>query len=159
MFGVALVKLKGYGAAMQLTPHFSLEELCHSDTANAEGIDNTPSLQVSKNLTVTAQMLEQVRTLLGHPIQVTSGFRCPTLNARVGGVSNSAHLYGMAADILCPDFGTPLEVCYRIANSGIKFDQLIHEHLAADWTHIAWSDTNRQQLLTIDHNGTREGLS
>lgn len=144
---------------MQLTPHFSLEELIHSDTANARGIDNTPSSSIIYNLSLTAQLLEQVRALLGQPLTVSSGFRCPALNAAVGGVPDSAHLHGQAADILCPGFGTPLEVCRAIERSGIKFDQLIHEHLAADWTHIAWSAGQRMQILTIDHSGTRKGLS
>lgn len=158
MFGVALVKLKGYGSQMQLTPHFTLEELIHSDTANARGIDNSPSPEIIENLRKTAQMLERVRTLLGQPITISSGYRCPALNAAVGGVPDSAHLYGQAADILCPGFGTPLEVCQAIQKSMIPFDQLIREHLAADWTHIAWSTSQRMQILTIDHSGTRFGL-
>jgi zinc D-Ala-D-Ala carboxypeptidase len=93
-----------------------------------------------------APLLEEVRRIRGgKPIQVTSGYRCPALNAAVGGVPDSAHLLGCAADFLCPTFGTPLQVCRAIAgySPALDFDQVIHEHLAADWTHIAWSPDQR----------------
>lgn len=46
-------------------------------------------------------VLEKARTLYHHPITISSGFRCPAHNVEVGGLPNSAHLTGEAADIVC----------------------------------------------------------
>ena len=101
----------------QLTIHFSLEELTCSDTAVRLGIDNTPSDEVMANLNILAQGLEQVRTLLSlnnRPILISSGYRCSALNEALHGASNSAHMDGYAADFICPDFGTPLDIVKKI---------------------------------------------
>ena len=135
---------------MQLTPNFSLEELIASDTAARAGIDNTPPPALMDNLQALAQGLESVRALLGNPIHVNSGYRSPALNARVGGAPNSRHMTGLAADILCPQFGTPLDVCRAIAASGIPIDQVIHEY--ANWCHVSFTPAGaapRRELLTI----------
>ena len=136
---------------MQLSANFSLEELIASEIAARAGIDNTPTPEVLVNLRTLAQGLELVRHALGdRPIHVTSGYRCPELNARVGGVSNSAHTSGLAADILCPQFGSPLEVCWAIASQHIATDQIIHEF--GRWCHVAfaaWGSLARNQYLTI----------
>ena len=86
---------------MQLTPNFSLEQLIHSETAERERIDNTPAPEIVKNLRLLAQGLEQVRTLIGFPLDISSGYRCPRLNSRVGGAKTSQHTRGQAADFTC----------------------------------------------------------
>lgn len=43
--------------------------------------------------------LDKLREIYGYPIMVSCGYRCPYHNAEVGGVSNSQHVMGMAADI------------------------------------------------------------
>lgn len=141
-----------------LTPHVTLEEMTASQTAAREGIDNTPTDHVIlANLKKTAELLEQVRTLLGSkPIIISSGYRCLELNTKIGSSSTSAHVQGQAADFTCPGFGTPYQICKAIASSNIQFDQLIYEF--ASWVHIAWSPANRRQLLTIDNSGTRWGI-
>ena len=135
----------------RLTDHFSLAELTQSETAARRRIDNTPSLAVVENLTRTAQTLEQVRTLLGaRPILVSSGYRSPALNAAVGGAAGSAHMTGLAADFICPGFGSPLEICRKIAASNIPFDQIIQE---GTWVHIGLAPAGtkpRQQALTAN---------
>jgi len=104
---------------MMLSEHFSLEELTASEVAARAGIDNTPSPEAMGNLLRLAEGLELVRAALGNnPIHVTSGYRSPRLNQMVGGAKNSMHMQGLAADILCPSFGPPLEVCRAIATSG-----------------------------------------
>jgi hypothetical protein len=130
---------------MQLTPHFSLEELTFSSTAVRLGIDNTPSPEVVANLTALCLELEIVRSLLGFPMHIDSGYRCPALNSVVNGVPNSAHLSGWAADFICPVFGTPLDIVRAIAASNIQFDQLIQE---GTWVHISTAPTLRQEVLT-----------
>ena len=136
---------------MMLSEHFSLEELTASEVAARAGIDNTPSPEAMGNLLRLAEGLELVRAALGNnPIHVTSGYRSPRLNQMVGGAKNSMHMQGLAADILCPSFGPPLEVCRAIATSGIPFDQVIHEF--GQWCPAGFAPeghTVRNQLLTI----------
>lgn len=130
---------------MNLSPHFTLEELAFSQTAIRNGLDNFPSPVVQKNLKRVAETLEQVRTLVGKPISVSSGYRSPVVNRAVGGASNSAHVLGLAADIHCSGV-TPKQLANAIKSSGIVFDQLIYE---GTWVHIGLSDGNpRQQVLT-----------
>ena len=135
----------------QLTEHFALEELTASQTALERGIDNTPAPDIIANLTVTAQGLEQVRALLGNnPIHISSGYRCSALNAAVRGVPDSAHLTGFAADIECPDFGTPTQIVEAIAASSIPFDQAITE---GTWAHVSFAPTLRRNTLTAHFDG------
>lgn len=141
---------------MNVTPHFTLEELMQSQTAARLGLDNTPPAEMIAALKRTAQLLEEVRALLGKPILVSSGYRSPAVNRAVGGAVNSAHMLGCAADFSCPSFGSPLDICRAIAGSDIAFDQLIHEFRA--WVHIAWAPSPRKMVLTIDGAGTRPGL-
>ncbi len=140
-----------------LTPHIAYEEMIASQTASRMGIDNTPDELIYANLVETAHLLEAVRSLLGNrPILISSGYRSPGVNSATGGARNSAHLTGKAADFTCPGYGNPIDVCNAIAQSGIMFDQLIHEF--GSWVHIAWDQNMRQQVLTIDNYGTRLGL-
>ncbi len=153
---------------IQLSPHFSLNEFTDSATAKERGIDNTPTSNALTNLKSLAWVLEQVREVLGHPITITSGYRSAELNAAVGGQKFSVHQDGLAADILCPEYGTPLEVCKAIERSGILFDQVISEHGGQGgregqihWCHFAVGYRGiggRRECLTIDGKGTRKGL-
>lgn len=129
---------------MQLTEHFSLEELTASKTAAAHKIVNTPDAVSAANLKVLADGLEQVRGLLNAPIDIHDGYRCPALNKAVGGVPNSAHAEGYAADFVCPGYGTPLEIVEKLQNA-VVFDQLIQE---GTWVHISFAPTLRKQVLT-----------
>lgn len=135
-----------------LSPHFSFREMTTTNT----GLDNTPHGQHLVNLQFTAQMMEQVRALLGHPITVNSAYRSPTVNRKVGGVPTSAHALGFAVDFTCWSYGTPYDICQAIARSGIQFDQLILEKNR--WVHIGFGPRKRQQLLTLPPNGRRYEL-
>ncbi len=129
----------------QLTDHFTLEELTFSSTAVRNNLDNTPSLEIVAHLTTLAIGLEQVRALLGAPMHIDSGYRCAALNAAVGGSSKSAHMEGYAADFICPQFGTPLEIVKAIEASDILFDKCIQEGC---WVHISFNPKARRVLLT-----------
>ncbi len=129
----------------QLTAHFALEELTRSSTAERLAIDNTPSLETVARLTILAMGLEKVRALLGAPLSIDSGYRCPALNKAVGGVPDSAHVQGYAADFICPAYGSPLMIARAIADSGIDFDQVIQE---GTWVHVSFDPRLRRQLLT-----------
>ena len=80
--------------------YFSLREMTKSDTARRLGIDNTPSDSIKKNLTLFINtILDPIREDWGGPISISSGYRCPELNAKVGGAKTSGHLYGFCADL------------------------------------------------------------
>lgn len=141
---------------MQLSKNFSLEELTHSDLATRKGINNDPTSNIINNLGRLAQLLEQVRKMVGRPITVSSGYRCPELNKAVGGQPNSQHMQGCAADIRALNM-TPDQLVKAIINTDIQFDQLIREF--DSWVHISVTnnpqDIPRGQTLIIDKLGTR----
>jgi hypothetical protein len=89
---------------MNLTPHFTLEELTHSNTGKARGIDNVPSTVELKRLRALADGLEKVRASMGAPLKINSAFRNRATNSAVGGASQSRHLMGDAADIAIGNF-------------------------------------------------------
>ena len=139
---------------MQLSEHFSLEELIA--TSHRE-FDNTPNATEIANLTRLAATLEQVKTLLGgKPVMINSGFRSKQVNDSVGSKDTSQHRIGCAADIRIPGM-TPNEVVKAIIASDIGYDQLIREF--DSWTHISVPDMPsrppRKQALIIDRQGTR----
>lgn len=142
---------------MNLTPHFTLEELTASETAERNGWDNSPNDQELANLTRLADFLEQVKVVLGgKPIMISSGLRTKKVNDAVGSRDTSQHRIGCAADFRVPGM-TPDEVVRKIVASGIKFDQVIREF--DRWTHISVPNTDstapRKQALIIDKAGTR----
>lgn len=132
---MANVKITPSNGKVQLSEHFTLEELIHSDTAQARGLNNTPNPLQVQSLFKVAALLEQIRNLLGGvPITVNSGYRSPAVNAAVGGVPTSDHQQGCAVDFVCPAYGSPLQICRTLAASSIKFRQLIQENT---WVHIS----------------------
>ena len=142
---------------MNLTPHFTLEELTASETAERNGWDNSPNDAELANLTRLADFLEQVKVVLdGKPIMISSGLRTKKVNDAVGSKDSSQHRTGCACDFRVPGM-TPDEVVRKIMASGIAFDQVIREF--DRWTHISIpnsDDTNpRKQALIIDKAGTR----
>lgn len=140
--------MKGLNLTTKLTDHFSLEELTFSQTALRKGINNVPSSEVKKNLLLLAQNLEKVRSILMSPIRISSGYRSPELNKAIGGVSNSAHIDGYAADFTSP-FGTPFAIVKKLKDAGIKCDQCIMEGgNIGGWVHISFAPAMRNKFLT-----------
>lgn len=135
-----------------LTPHFSLDELTVSNEGARRGLDNTPGPDVIRNLTRLANVMEEVRALLGVPIHINSGYRSPAVNAAIGGAKHSAHLEGLAADFTAGTFGSPLDIARKIAASDIIYDQLIFEHT---WVHLGLAEDGheRRQELTLATGG------
>ena len=139
---------------MKLSPHFSLEELTHSDIAVRLGIDNTPTVEIIDNLTFLAGELEYVRDILGHPMLVSSGFRCNALNDHLGSKRTSSHTKGLAVDFICPSFGNPHSVVSAIVMANINYDQVILEY--DRWVHLSFKQVDpRKQALIIDKKGAR----
>jgi putative chitinase len=139
---------------MNLTEHFTLEELTHTDHRELE---NTPNEQELANLKRLAEFLETVKTVLGgKPIMVNSAFRSKAVNDAVGSKDTSQHRVGCAADLRVPGM-TPDEVVKAIIASGIGYEQVIREF--DRWTHVSIPNnpngTPRKQALIIDKQGTR----
>lgn len=142
---------------MQLTPHFTFEELYASEIAERNNIDNTPSdPYILDNLKFLAERLEDVRSVLQKPIHVNSAYRCTLVNGMLGSKPTSAHVKGLAADIICPSYGKPRDIVHAIIGSDIQYDQVILEY--DRWCHIGFADKGqkpRLQKLIIDSKGTR----
>lgn len=139
---------------MNLTEHFTLEELTHTDHRELE---NTPNETELANIKRLAEFLERVKTVLGgKPIMVNSAFRSKAVNDAVGSKDSSQHRVGCAADIRVPSM-TPDEVVRAVIASDLGYDQVIREF--DRWTHISIPNvvggTPRKQALIIDKQGTR----
>ena len=151
----------------QLTPHFTLEELTHTDHRT---LDNTPTTQerciidgkevmvnAYENMPRLANFLEQLKVILGgKPIIVNSAFRSEAVNTAVGSKNTSDHRRGCAADIRVPSM-TPDEVTRAIIASDLPYQQVIREF--DRWTHVAITtnegDAPKKSKLIIDKQGTR----
>lgn len=134
---------------MKKIKYFTLAELLNSSTAKRLNIDNTPTFDVVDNLNRLASYLDDIRTKYGKPITVTSGFRSIALNKAVGGVANSQHTKGLAADLVCTD----MEKLVSIIRETGEYDQLITEHRKGSksyWVHVSVAPRNgkaRQQVI------------
>jgi len=139
---------------MNLSPHFTLEELTITDHRE---FDNTPNASETANLTRLADFLEQVKEAIGgKPVMVNSAFRSKAVNDAVGSSDRSQHRLGCAADIRVPGM-TPDQVVKAIMAAGLPYDQLIREF--DRWTHASITNdpkgNPRGQVLIIDRQGTR----
>ncbi len=142
---------------MNLSPHFTLEELTRSEVAARNGWDNTPKQEEIANLQRLAYLLEKVKEAVGgKPVMINSGFRSKQVNDSVGSKDSSQHRIGCAADIRVPGM-TPKQVVDACITASVLFDQIILEFDA--WTHISVSSdptlAPRHSRLIIDKQGTR----
>ena len=161
--------------------HFTIQELTASATAERLAIDNTLPRAAQRMLTILVeQLLDPIRRRYGAPIIVTSGYRCPALNTAVGGVANSHHIIGCAADIVgkthpnppCEggdsDIAEPNSLPHREGRGGsfslfhliiqmqregaIRFTQLIAEK-DYRWLHISYvPGLLRNQIIDVNIN-------
>lgn len=157
--------IKEFVMENQITKNFTLAELIYSATAVKKGIDNKPTEEHYKNMvSLCKNVLQPLREKLGKPINVNSCYRCPKLNAAVGGAKTSQHCNGQAADIEINGMSNYDLACYIRDN--FEFDQLILEFCDnlkndknAGWVHVSYKDSgNRKQVLTINKSGTKLGL-
>lgn len=140
-----------------LTPHFTLQELCASQTAKEHGIDNTPPEEAVGNLRALCEnCLEPLREALGLPVVITSGFRTKALNAKLAHASStSQHMRGQAADFYVGK-GSREELikAFReiLTNPKIDFDQLI---LYPSFIHVSYvsKERNRRGILLARSDG------
>ena len=129
---------------LKLSEHFNLTEFERSSTAQANHIDNTcPSTLIPQLSTLCKTILEPLRLHFGEPVIISSGYRSPTLNIKVGGAYASQHTLGEAADIVPPynQRQTPhsLKEWFDWLKDNTDFDQLILEHdsKGSYWIHVS----------------------
>jgi len=141
---------------MQLSKHFTLEEMTRSMVASRKGIDNIPGAGEIKNLeNLCYEVLEPVRAHFDKPITVSSGYRSEALCEAIGSKKTSQHAKGMAVDFEIN--GVPnIQVAYWLTNN-VDFDQCILEFYkptdgSAGWIHASYNEkgANRKQVLTFD---------
>ncbi len=128
----------------QLSPFFKLGEFLKLD----QHPENIPTMQIVANLTYGChQLLEPARSVVG-PIIINSGFRCEAVNRKVGGVKNSQHLIGQAADIR-PKDPSKFKQLVEFLQTHLYTDQLLTGH---DWLHISWNPFNPpRHYVRIDY--------
>lgn len=132
--------------------YFSIKELTKSETATKKGIDNTPNAVQVKNLeALIDNLLDPIREQWGAAIYVTSGFRSVALNKAVGGVANSHHLGGYAADLTVKSQAGNKALFEMIRCSDLRWTQLISEKTTSQgcgWVHISYVPSNlKNQVL------------
>lgn len=148
---------------MKLSQHFNLKEFTRSDTAKSKGIDNSPSTEVIVRLTALCHnVLEPLRRWAKEPVTISSGYRSKALNRAVGGVANSQHMTGEAADIQVPTTnraGKKLTSQERLTMLRAWYDhlkQLPHDQLiwetkgSTRWIHVSCClDTSQNRSMTM----------
>ena len=147
---------------MQLSKHFTLEEMEKSQTATRKGIKNKAGSGEIKNLgDLCYEVLEPVRVKFDKPVTITSGYRSPELSEAIGSKSTSQHCKGEAVDMEVIGVSN-LQVALWIQNN-VDFDQLILEFWTGEansgWIHVSYKDgSNRKQVLTYDGKSYTNGL-
>ena len=150
-----------------ITENFSLREMIHSPIAVAHNIRNVPNGEHLDNLIILCEeLLQPLRDILGISLDVSSGFRCPVLNAIAAsyrlkngrwvyrsGSKTSDHMKGKAADLKSKAM-TARELFYAIIETGLEFDQIILEF--DQWVHISFSrGENKKQVLIATRKNKR----
>ena len=139
-----------------VTMHFTIEELYASKTAKEKGINNKPNMQQMINLVyLCAYVLEPLRVAMNEPIKIGSGFRSRELNAAVGGVYNSQHCKGQAADLCIDGDLKKGRKWFEYIKNHLPFDQLIWEKNPKTgnyWVHVSFvfPDFGKNRKKVID---------
>lgn len=139
----------------QFTKNFSYDELINSTTAKRLGLDNTPTPEEKEKLRKLAQeILQPIRDAWRSPIIVNSAFRSEKVNKAVGGVPNSQHRLGEAADITIGGKERNRKLfnfIYKLINQGkIKVGQLIDEYNYS-WIHVSLPRSNGKPNNQVLH--------
>ena len=132
---------------IQISENFTLEELCHSNTAKAKGIDNIPNEAQIVNLKkLVINLLQPLRNIWKKPIIINSGFRSEKTNKAVGGVQTSQHKEGKAVDLRVDN---PRRLQQELINSGLEWDQsILYDDGRNYFLHLSYNEgKNRKQVL------------
>lgn len=140
---------------MNISPHFTINEISHSNYATLHGIDNTmPDIYFSNAQNLAKYILEPIRLYFGTPFSPESWYRSERVNNGVGGAKNSDHMIAAATDITIPKVS--LIALAEYIKNNLDFDQLI---LEPTWVHVSYKkDNNRKQILHKTASGYAEGL-
>ena len=138
--------------ATRISKNFTLDELLASDTAKQKGIINAPGIVEVCNLcALVHHVLQPLRDAMNEPIKIGSGYRCTRLNQAVGGVGNSQHTKGEAADLCIDGDKVRGKRWFDWIKSHCEFDQLIWEHNSKGnyWVHVSFRSDgkNRRQVI------------
>lgn len=153
---------------VQLTEHFWLREFIRSGTAERLGLENKPTEEVVRNLKhLCEKVLEPLRKEMGEAIVINSGYRSPPLNKAVGGVKESQHIKGEAADIRIPrcrngdggmdgDKGYDLDKGRRYFEYIVNrcdYDQCLYEHdkVGNCWIHVSCKRKGNRKRFFPDY--------
>lgn len=149
-----------------LSPNFTLIEMISSDRAKKLGIPNIPDdAHVMNLISLCQDLLEPMRAIIGMPMKINSGYRSPEVNTAVGGVWNSAHLDGRAADFVVPSMDLNQAWGMLVLKKDeLPFDQLIWEtnRLGSQWIHAAIAkqgETPRKEVLYLQQRPNRKYVS
>lgn len=135
-----------------MSKYFNILELCHSDTADMNHIDNTPSEEIKEHLEELMEFLDGLRKEWGSPIRITSGYRCPQLNKKVGGSATSAHMIGYAVDM--QPIKRPFKGFVEFVKNYLsdkEYDQLLLETSSkgTKWIHLGLYNQKGEQRKQI----------
>ena len=136
----------------RISKNFTLDELTSSATAKAKGIINAPGVdEVCNMCALVHHVLQPLRDAMKDPIKIGSGYRCTRLNQAVGGVANSQHIKGQAADLCIDGDMAKGRKWFNWILDNCDFDQLILEHNAKGsyWVHVSYRSDgkNRHQVI------------
>lgn len=136
---------------MALSKFFTLAEMSRSDTATRLGISNQPTPEAEGNLkTLCMAVLDPLREATGAAINISSGYRGPELNARIGGAKKSQHMEGKAADI--QSRGMPvLELFKTVIRLKLPYDQVIYEakNRTSKWVHVSHDPARARGAILV----------
>lgn len=138
--------------ATRISKNFTLDEFTASATAKAKRIINAPGVdEVCAMCALVHHVLQPLRDAMGESIKIGSGYRCTKLNNAVGGVSNSQHIKGQAADLCIDGDIEKGKRWFEWIKAHCEFDQLIWEHNAKGtyWVHVSYrcDGNNRKQVI------------
>lgn len=130
-----------------ISKNFNFREFEQSATARKKGILNViTTTEVRDSIkALVDNVLQPLRDAWGKPLSVNSGYRCPALNAAVGGVATSQHVKGEAADISCDN---PQKLAQLACDLNLPFDQMI---LYPTFVHFSHKLNGKQRGQVLYH--------
>lgn len=137
-----------------ISENFSHREFEASDTARRTGIMNViTTVKVRDSIrALVEEVLQPLRTAWGKPLAINSGYRCPELNRAVGGVPDSQHVKGEAADVACDDPAALAQLAYDL---GLPYDQMILYPTFVHFSHRLEGEQRGQVLYNRRYDGRK----
>lgn len=123
---------------MQLTPHFTIEELAGTSNAQYKKLNLLKAQEHMGKMYMLAGFAERVREIIGKPMIITSGYRCSELNKAIGGALTSQHIFCEALDFVVKGLRVE-DIFNRIVTSDLKYNQIIIERnkSGSQWVHLS----------------------